>query len=87
MEWTSVAFYFLKKEIIDMTLDYQIENATILPEKNKGKKCYTLDELMIMLEISRNTLMKLIRKNEFPYLKLGGVYRIPKESFDRWLDS
>ena len=70
-----------------MTLDYQIDNATILPEKNNGKKCYTLDELMIMLDVSRNTLMKLIRQNEFPYLKLGGVYRVPKESFDKWLDS
>lgn len=70
-----------------MTLDYQIDNATILPKKNNGKKCYTLDELMVMLNISRNTLMKLIRQNEFPCLKLGGVYRIPKESFDRWLDS
>ena len=70
-----------------MTLDYQIDNATILPGKSNGKKCYTLDELMVMLNISRNTLMKLIRQNEFPYLKLGGVYRVPKESFDKWLDS
>ena len=70
-----------------MALDYQIDNATILSEKSNGKKCYTLDELMVMLDISRNTLMKLIRQNEFPYLKLGGVYRIPKESFDRWLNS
>lgn len=58
-----------------------------MTRQENERKCYSLEEVIVMLDVCRNTLMKLIRGNEFPYLKIGGVYRIPKESFDRWLDS
>lgn len=53
----------------------------------KERTCYSVEELMIMLDVCRNTLMKLIRRNEFPCYKICGVYYIPKKSFDEWLDS
>ena len=53
---------------------------------NTGSKCYTLEDLMLMLDISRNTLMKLLRRNEFPWFKVGTSYRIPKEAFNTWLN-
>lgn len=60
----------------------------INPQNQKNAKtCYTIEEVMVMLDVCRNSLMKLIRRNEFLYLKLGGRYFIPKESFDLWLDS
>ena len=64
-----------------------ISNESTMTRQENERKCCSLEEVMVMLDVCRNTLMKLIRGNEFPYLKLGGVYRIPKESFDRWLDS
>ena len=36
--------------------------------------------------ISRNTLMKLLRRNEFTWFKVGTSYRIPKEAFNTWLN-
>ena len=53
---------------------------------NTESKCYTLEDLMLMLDISRNTLMKLLRRNEFPWFKVGTSYRIPKEAFNTWLN-
>ena len=53
---------------------------------NTESKCYTLEDLMLMLDISRNTLMKLLRRNEFTWFKVGTSYRIPKEAFNRWLN-
>ena len=53
---------------------------------NAGSKCYTLEDLMLMLDISRNTLMKLLCRNEFPWFKVGTSYRIPKEAFNTWLN-
>ena len=47
------------------------------------RKCYSLEEVMVMLDVCRNTLMKLIRGNEFPYLKLGGVDAIIKVDTER----
>ena len=52
---------------------------------NTESKCYTLEDLMLMLDISRNTLMKLLRRNEFTWFKVGTSYRIPKEAFNTWL--
>lgn len=51
----------------------------------KERTCYSLEDLMIMLDVCRNTLMKLISRNEFPCYKICGVYYIPKKNFDQWL--
>ncbi len=55
------------------------------------KRCYTVKDLQEMLDVSRSTVYKLLRQNEFRYefrwIQLeGGGYRISKKSFDEWLD-
>lgn len=51
------------------------------------KRCYTVKELQEILGISRPTVYKLLKKNEFRWVQLdGGEYRISKKSFDDWLD-
>ena len=43
--------------------------------------------LQEMLDVSRSTVYKLLRQNEFRWIQLeGGGYRISKKSFDEWLD-
>lgn len=52
------------------------------------KRCYTVEDLQIILCVSRPTVYRLIRRNEFHSFQIGkGKWRISKKSFDTWLDS
>ncbi|MBR6862094.1 MAG: helix-turn-helix domain-containing protein [Acidaminococcaceae bacterium] len=50
------------------------------------KKCYTVDDIMGILNIGRKAVHSLIRRKAFPAIRIAGVgYRIPKDSFTAWL--
>ena len=49
------------------------------------KKTYRVEDNQIILDIGRGTAYKLLEQNEFRWFKIGGIYRISKESFDEWL--
>ncbi len=49
-------------------------------------RCYTIEDLMAMLILSRPTVCRLLKQNEFRWFKVGGAYRISKTSFDAWLN-
>ena len=51
------------------------------------KRCYTVEDLQIILGISRGTVYKLLEQQEFRWFKIGTAYRISKKSFDEWLDN
>lgn len=51
------------------------------------KRCYTVEDLQIILGIARGTVYKLLEQNEFRWFKIGSAYRISKKSFDDWLDN
>ena len=44
-------------------------------------------EIQQFLKISRNTAYDLIKRKEFPTLKIGRLLRIRKESFLEWFDN
>lgn len=50
------------------------------------KRCYSVQELQEILDISRQCVYELLKKEEFRWVKIGGKYRISKKSFDEWLD-
>ena len=51
------------------------------------KRCYTVEDLQIILGISRGSVYELLKKQEFRWFQIGGGrYRISKKSFDEWLD-
>ena len=52
----------------------------------KDSRCYTVEDLMAMLILSRPTVCRLLKQNEFRWFKVGGAYRISKTSFDAWLN-
>ena len=53
----------------------------------EGKRCYTVAEIQKILHCGKKTVYDLLKRNEFPYIKLGGGgYRISKPGFDAWLD-
>lgn len=56
-------------------------------ETKQEKRCYTVSELMEILGVSRPAIYALLKKKEFRWVQIGGLYRISKLSFDQWLDA
>ena len=65
-----------------------MENTTIhdhpipVDEPIVAKMCYSIAEVEL---ISRPSVIKLLKQNEFKWFKVGTVYRISKPSFEAWL--
>ena len=57
------------------------------PEALPEKRTYTVEDIQVILGISRRTAYKLLEKKEFRWFKIGSTYRISKKSFDEWLDN
>lgn len=51
------------------------------------KKCYTVKEIQQILHISRPTVYKLLKKNEFKWVLLARKYLIFRDSFDNWIQN
>lgn len=51
----------------------------------KTAEVYTVKDICEILSIGRNTAYRLITKAPFRVIKIGDVYRIPKDGFDDWL--
>ena len=47
---------------------------------------YTIEDLMAILILSRSTVCRLLKQNEFRWFKVVGAYRISKTSFNAWLN-
>lgn len=54
---------------------------------NKEKRCYTVEDLTVILRIARGTVYKLLEQHEFRWFRIGSAIRISKQSFDEWLDA
>lgn len=65
--------------------DEEIE-VGVIPSVSSDR-CYTVEDIQIILGISRPTVYNLIRQKLFRAIKIGKGYRIPKKSFDAWLES
>lgn len=53
----------------------------------KEKRCYSVAELMEILDVGKQSIYSLLKRKEFSWVKLdSGTYRISKASFDQWLD-
>ncbi len=50
------------------------------------KRTYTVTEIQDILEIGRNAAYDIVRKGYFSSVRIGGIIRISKRSFDAWLD-
>lgn len=54
------------------------------------KRCYTVEDLQNILGCGREAVYNLLNEKAFRWIRLGngkGPYRIPRESFDQWLES
>jgi excisionase family DNA binding protein len=62
-------------------------DTTIQPKSSSGNRCYTVQDLQDILGVGRKSVYALLQRNEFRWIRIGAVYRIPKKSFDEWLES
>ena len=62
-------------------------DTTIQPRPSSGNRCYTVQDLQDILGVGRKSVYSLLKRNEFRWIRVGAVYRIPKKSFDEWLDA
>ena len=53
----------------------------------KGKGSYSVNEICQILDICRDTAIKLIRSDVFESVRVGNHIRIVKSSFDAWLEN
>ena len=47
----------------------------------------SVDQLAEYLQVHRNTVFNLMRRDRMPAVKLGSVYRFRKSEIDAWIDS
>ena len=53
----------------------------------EDKRTYTVNEIQDILKIGRSSAYSLIKKEVFKSVRIGGIIRISKQSFDKWLDN
>jgi len=46
---------------------------------------YKVADIMEKLDISKNLAYDLVKQGDFPVIRIKSAYRIPKKSFDEWL--
>lgn len=63
--------------------------ALLLPEpmENEVKplRLLTVSETAELLSVSKRTLERMIRRNEFPAFKVGGQWRINESHLAKWI--
>lgn len=67
-------------------MNQQTDLAMAANDGHFDKRTYTVDEIQDILGISKTTAYRLVKKNLFHVVRVGGAIRISKKSFDEWLD-
>ena len=57
-----------------------------MTQTDPTRRFLTLDEAAAMLQVSKRTLHRLIRRNEMLGLKVGAQWRIPENGFLKWVE-
>ena len=65
---------------------YMEEETRCDPETMPEKRCYTVNDLMLILNVGKSSIYTLLKRKEFKWNRVGAQYRISKKSFDAWLD-
>ena len=50
------------------------------------KQTYTVNEIALLLNISKRSAYDLVKSNQFTYVKIGRTIRVSRMSFDKWLN-
>lgn len=55
-------------------------------ELNQIPEIMTVKDIKSLLNIGWNEAYSLCKRKDFPVIKIGRIYRIPKFAFLRWLE-
>lgn len=65
-----------------------IDNQIIKINRGRFQKySYSIEDVTVMLDVTRQTVYKLLKEDLFKFVKIKNEYRIDKSSFDKWLDN
>lgn len=65
-----------------------IDNQIIKINRGRFQKySYSIEDVTVMLDVTRQTIYKLLKEDLFKVVKINNEYRIDKASFDKWLDN
>lgn len=56
-------------------------------ERETRQLTYTVPEAAAAVGISRNNAYQLVNRADFPSVRIGGRWVVPKDSLRRWLES
>lgn len=51
------------------------------------QRTYRVDDIAVMLSISRTSAYNLIKERHFKAVRVGNAIRVSRKSFDEWLDA
>lgn len=57
-----------------------------MEENRVPNRCYTVKDLQQILGISRTAVYELLGQKQFRWLLIAGKYRIPRKSFEAWMN-
>ncbi len=59
-----------------------------MERRYKGlSEVYTVNDIMEILDIGKNTAYDLIKQEGFPAIKIKTTYRIPRQAFLNWMNN
>lgn len=65
-----------------------IDNQIIKINRGRFQRySYSIEDVTVMLDVTRQTVYKLLKEDLFKVVKINNEYRIDKASFDKWLDN
>ena len=69
-----------------MQINQTWDNFPIKQDSHNEKRCYTVSDIMSILNVGRKAVYGLIHQKAFPTIRIYNVdYRIPKDTFHAWL--
>jgi predicted DNA-binding transcriptional regulator AlpA len=63
------------------------ETTTTITAPAGAPEIYTPDDIMAILHIGRSSVYKLFSSEGFPSIKMGGILRVEKTKFEKWLNT
>lgn len=80
------------KDHSETVMESTAESASIeskMAERTVEKRCYTVEDICVILGVSRGYVYDLLKQKEFRWFRLGstGRFRISKNDFDAWLEN
>lgn len=55
-------------------------------QENNEIEMYEIKDIQRILKIGRNNVYKLIKLPNFPVIRIGTKYIIPRKQFEQWVD-